>query len=147
MKKIALPGVCCIAMLASGCLGFERKSTVTGPGNTNPLMGSWASTTSVPSPSTCGDFKWNVTEQSGNSASGTFSATCANNVRLAGTARGTLSGSLVNWAADGTATAADAVSCRFNLGGTAELGTNAIRVPYDGEFCGVRVSGEETLRR
>jgi hypothetical protein len=148
MKKIALLGVCCAAIAAAGCLGFERKSTVTGPSGANPLVGSWSSAAAgLPSPASCSDFRWNVTEQTGASASGTFSATCAGNVRLAGTARGTLTGSLVNWTADGTATAADALSCRFTLGGTAELGTNAIHVPYAGEFCGVRVSGEETLRR
>ncbi len=148
MKKIALLGVCCAAISAAGCLGFERKSTVTGPSATSPLVGSWTSAAAgLPSPASCGDFRWNVTEQTGNTAAGTFSATCAGNVRLAGTARGALNGALVNWSAEGTATAADAPSCRFTLGGTAELASNSIRVPYDGQFCGVTVSGVETLRR
>src|SRR5688500_376887 len=148
MKKIAVLGVCCAAMSAAGCLGFERKSTVTGPSGTSPLVGTWSSAAAgLPSPASCSDFKWNVTEQTGNTAAGTFSATCASNVRLAGTARGALNGALVDWSADGTATAADAVSCPFTLGGTAELGSNSIRVPYDGQFCGVRVSGVETLRK
>ena len=147
MKKIALLGICCAAVSAAGCLGFERKSTVTGPSATNPLVGNWTSSAVLPSPSSCSDFRWSATEQTGTSASGAFSATCANNVRLAGTARGTLNGSIVTWDAEGTATAADVASCRFTLRGTAELRSDSIRVPYSGDTCVGAVRGEEILRK
>jgi hypothetical protein len=150
MRQILSIGVCtAIALASAGCLGFERKSTVTGPTSTGmaALMGSWTSASIVPNPASCTDFKWHVTEQTSTSAKGAFSATCANNLKLSGTAQGTLSGSIVNWSADGSATAAGLVSCPFTLTGTAELGVDSIRVPYTGDTCLGRISGVEVLRK
>src|SRR5688572_24475003 len=88
--------VCVGAAAASGCIGYERRSS-TGPTPTGTaaLLGSWTSSAALPSPTTCTNFRWNVTEQSGSTASGTFTATCAGNLQVAGTANGTLSGSNV----------------------------------------------------
>lgn len=150
MNKIVSLSVCCaVAMAATGCIGFERKSTSTGPtaSGMGALLGNWASSNLVPSPSSCSDFRWNVTEQTSTSAKGSFSATCAGDLRLTGTAQGTLSGSVVNWNAQGTANAAGLVSCAISLTGTAELGSDSIRVPYSGETCLGRVSGVEVLRK
>ena len=150
MKNILTLCVSCMAALAAaGCFGFERKSTVTAPNASglNALMGNWTSSNIIPSSSSCTDFKWNVTEQTANSARGAFSATCANDLKLAGTAQGTLNGSLVNWSAQGAATAAGLVSCAVSLSGTAELGVDSIRVPYSGETCLGRVRGVEVLRK
>jgi hypothetical protein len=150
MRQIFSLSVCAAVALASaGCLGFERKSTVTGPTSTGmaALMGSWTSASIVPNPAGCTDFKWNVTEQTSTSAKGAFSATCANDLKLSGTAQGTLSGSVVSWSAEGSATAAGLVSCRFTLTGTAELGVDSIRVPYSGDTCLGRISGVEVLRK
>ena len=149
MKRILSLLLCSVAAVAAaGCLGFERKSTVTGPtSGVGALLGSWTSSDVIPSPASCTDFKWNATEQTTNSARGAFSATCANNLKLSGTAEGTLSGSIVNWSAQGTGTAADLGSCGFSLTGTAELGVDSIRVPYSGDTCAGRVSGVEILRK
>jgi hypothetical protein len=151
MKNILTLGVSLVAVIgAIGCFGFERKSTVTGPSASglSALMGNWTSSNIIPSASSCTDFKWNVTEQTANSARGAFSATCSNNaLKLSGTAEGTLSGSLVNWKAAGKATAGDLVSCDISLEGTAELGVDSIRVPYSGQTCLGRVSGVEVLRK
>ena len=150
MKNILTLGVSFIAALsAAGCFGFEHKSTVTAPtaSGLSALMGNWTSSNVIPSPASCTDFKWNVTEQTANSARGAFSATCSNDLKLAGTAQGTLNGSLVNWSAQGTATAAGLVSCAISLSGTAELGVDSIRVPYAGDTCLGRVSGVEVLRK
>jgi hypothetical protein len=150
MTKIACLSACCLAaVVASGCFGYERKSTVTAPTATGvaALVGSWTSTTVLPSPSTCTDFKWNVTEQTTNSARGAFSATCANDLKVSGTAQGTLSGSGINWNAEGNATAPGFPSCAISLVGTAELGIDSVRVPYSGDTCAGRVSGVEVLRR
>jgi hypothetical protein len=139
-----------MAAATSGCFGYERRSTVNEPtGSTGvaALVGNWTSVNGVPSPSTCTDFKWNVTEQATNSARGSFSATCAGDVKLAGTAQGTLSGSVINWSAQGTANASGTASCAISLTGTAEIGIDSVRVPYTGEACGVRVNGVEVLRR
>ena len=143
----------CFAALAAvslaGCFGFEHTSTLTGPSGSgvNALMGSWTSASVVPTPSSCTDFKWNVTEQTASSAKGSFSATCANDLKVAGTAEGTLSGSTIAWTASGNATAPSLSSCAITLGGTAELGTDSIRVPYSGDTCLGKVSGVEVLKR
>lgn len=144
---------CCFAALAgvslAGCFGFEHTSTLTGPSasGVNALMGSWTSASVVPSPSSCTDFKWNVTEQTETTAKGSFSATCANDLKVAGTAEGTLSGSTIAWNAAGNATAPSLSSCAITLAGTAEIGTDSIRVPYSGDTCLGKVSGVEVLKR
>jgi hypothetical protein len=151
MKRHLL--ACCVAALAAvslaGCFGFEHTSTVTGPSasGVNGLMGSWTSASVVPSPSSCTDFKWNVTEQTATTAKGSFSATCTNDLKVAGTAEGTLSGSTIAWSAVGNATAPGLSSCAITLAGTAELGTDSIRVPYSGDTCLGNVSGVEVLKR
>jgi hypothetical protein len=149
--KNALQLVVCLAVAGSSaaCIGYERKSTVTGPSaaGVGTLLGNWTSASIIPSPSSCTDFKWNVTEQTGNSAKGSFSATCAGELKLTGTAQGTLSGSTINWSAQGIANAPGLTSCNISLTGTAEIGLDSVRVPYSGDTCLGKVSGVETLRR
>src|SRR5687768_14597021 len=150
MRKLAQFCLCAVvAGSAAACIGFERKSTVTGPtaAGSGSLLGSWTSSSLIPTPSTCADFKWNVSEQTGSSARGSFSATCANDLKLTGTAEGTISGSTINWSAKGVANAAGVVNCDITLTGTAEIGVTTIRVPYSGDTCLGKVSGVETLRR
>ena len=111
-------------------------------------MGSWSSTNIIPSPSACTDFKWDVTEQTGTSAKGQFSATCAGDLKLSGTAQGSLtSTTTLNWSATGNATAPGLTSCSIALTGSAELLLETIRVPYSGETCLGKVSGVESLRK
>jgi hypothetical protein len=137
----------CLAA-SSACIGYERTSTL-GPSATGiaALLGNWSSSTLVTSAAGCTDFKWNVTQQTGNTASGTFSATCSGDLRVNGTANGTLSGSTVSWNAQATASVAGLASCPITLTGTAELGVDSIRVPYSGDTCLGRVSGVEVLRK
>lgn len=140
------------AAASAGCLGFEHTSTLTGPTGTtsaSALVGNWtsASTGVIPSPSTCTNFKWNATELTGSSAKGSFSATCAGDLNVSGTAQGTLSGTTVNWTANATASTAAIASCAIALQGTAELGVDSIRVPYSGTTCLGPVSGVEVLQR
>jgi hypothetical protein len=148
MKKYILASALTLAVAAIGCAGFEHTSTTTSPSATgvSALMGTWVSASSVvPTPSTCSDFKWNVTEQTATTAKGSFTATCAGDLKVAGTAQGTLSGSIISWSAVGTATAAGLPSCAVALAGTAELGASSIRVPYSGDTCLGKVSGVEIL--
>jgi hypothetical protein len=150
MKKHIVAFAVAFAAAATGCVGFEHTTTTTSPSaaGINPLMGQWISASSViPSASSCSDFKWNATEQSATTAKGTFSATCAGNLKVTGTAQGTLTGSVVGWSATGTATAPDLPACAITLTGTAELGTNSIRVPYSGDTCLGKVSGVEILNK
>jgi hypothetical protein len=137
-------------LAASGCIGFERKSSLNEPtaaGN-NSLLGTWTSSNLIPSPSACADFKWAVTEQTAVSAKGNFSATCAGDLKLTGTAQGqfTTSGT-ISWSGNANATAPGLTSCAVALSGTAELGVDSIRIPYSGDTCLGKVSGVETLRR
>lgn len=149
--KNAVKLVVCIAVAAasSACIGFERKSTVAGPSavGISTLMGSWSSANLIPAPGSCTDFKWNVTEQTGTSARGSFSATCAGDLRLTGTAQGTLSGSTITWSAQGVGSAPGLSSCNISLAGTADITVDAVRVPYSGTTCLGPVSGTEVLRR
>jgi hypothetical protein len=150
MKNLRLlASACALAFAAAGCVSYERESGLTGPSGNDisGLVGNWTSANIIPSPSTCTDFRWNVTEQTGSSARGSFSATCAGDLRLSGTAAGTLSGSTINWSASGTATAPGIASCAIALTGTAELQVDSIRVPYSGDTCLGRVNGVEVLRR
>jgi hypothetical protein len=142
---IGLGFVC--ALGAAGCISFEERRTgpsVTGLG---ALMGAWGSANLIPSPASCADFKWSVTEQTATSASGSFSATCAGDLKLQGTARGTLSGDVITWKAEGTASAPLLPSCAITLDGTAELGVDEIRIPYSGNTCLGPVSGVQTMTR
>jgi hypothetical protein len=150
MKNYAFAVVIAIAAAASACVGYENKTTLTSPTATvAALMGTWASASAgvIPSPSTCVDFKWNATEQTATSARGSFSATCAGDLKVAGTAQGTLSGSVITWTATGNATTPTLPSCAITLSGTAELGANSIRVPYSGNTCMGPVSGVEILNK
>ena len=148
MKILALAAVVGLSVSSTACLDFEHKSslspTATGIG---ALSGTWASTNLIPSPSTCTDFKWNVTEQSSTAAGGNFSATCAGDLKLSGTAQGTLNGALINWTAKGNATAPGLTSCDITLDGTAELTSDSIRVPYRGKTCLGDVAGVENMKR
>jgi hypothetical protein len=138
------------AVSAAGCIGFERQSSSTGPSaaGTNAFMGSWSSSNLIPSPDSCTDFKWNVTEQTTTSAKGSFSASCAGDLKVSGVAQGYLtSAASLNWSADGTASAPGLTSCTIKLTGTAELTVDAIRIPYAGDTCLGKVSGVEFLKK
>lgn len=144
---VSVTSLCLVATLAAGCIEFERQSSL-GPSGTGALVGNWTSGSLVPQPNQCSDFKWNVTEQNGNSASGTFSASCAGDLTLTGTAQGTLNGSVITWTAQANATAPGlSATCPISLAGTAELLVDSIRIPYSGTTCLGPVSGVETLKK
>lgn len=149
MKKTCiLTAFALAAAFNAACLGFEHKSSLepTGTG-ISALMGSWTSSNLIPSPSTCTDFTWNVTQQTDATASGSFSATCANDLKLTGTAQGTLAGSGIVWSAQGNATAPGLASCAISLTGAAEIGVDTVRVQYSGDTCLGKVDGVENLKR
>ncbi len=152
MKNYVLIGVLAVAAASAGCVGFEHKSDVAGPSATgiNALLGNWTSTNIIPSPASCTNFKWNATEKTATSAKGSFNATCAGDLQVAGTAEGafaTNSNAVIQWQAAGTATGPGLTNCAITLTGTAELGVDSIRIPYEGTTCLGKVSGVETLKR
>ena len=150
MKRLAQLALCLAAAgSTAACFGYERGKSPTSPSaaGSGSLMGNWTSSSLIPTPSTCADFKWIVTEQTGTSARGSFSATCANDLKLTGTAQGSLTGSTIDWSAEGVASAPGISGCNITLKGTAEFGVTSIRVPYSGDTCLGKVSGVETLSR
>ena len=150
MKHYIFVSALAVAVAAAGCTSFEHTSTTTSPSSAGigALMGTWASASSVlPSPSSCSDFKWSPTEQTATSAKGSFSATCPGDLKVAGTAQGTLSGTVITWSANGVAQAPQTPLCAILLTGTAELGANSIRIPYSGDTCLGKVSGVEILNK
>jgi len=154
MKHYILACVAAVSIAAAGCVGFDHKSTVTGPSSTgiDGLVGSWQSVSDansiIPNPNSCTDFKWNAIGQIATIAMGAFSASC-NGIVYSGTASGTMTGTAVAWNASGMATATNlpVSPCSITLTGTAELGTNSIRVPYSGNTCLGSVSGVQILNK
>lgn len=151
MKNALLPVIFAIAAVAaSACTSFERQSGLTAPtaaGN-NSMLGSWTSASLIPTPSSCTDFKWTVSEQTALAAKGAFSATCAGDLKLTGIAQGGFTtASAIAWSAQGNATGPGLTSCAISLTGTASIGTDSISIPYSGDTCLGKVSGIETLKK
>ena len=151
-SRLAAATVIALTLPLAACT-FLNTNSLTGADSSSiaSLAGNWKSqttvTTSYPTPTSCGNFQWQVTNQSGATASGTFSATCAGGITLDGTASGTLSGSQVTWTASGTAHMPGAADCPFALAGVATLGTTTIDIPYTGTTCFGPISGTETLTK
>ena len=153
MKRLA---VILLTMVTAGasaaCFDFG-KSTSPSPTASSTLGGTWATLQSLPGVSgslqdSCVNFRWTVTEFSGTSGSGTFSATCLGNVTVAGSASGSISGSTVNWSANATGTIPGLPPCAIAITGTATLeANNRIRIPYAGTTCLGPVSGTEIVTR
>jgi hypothetical protein len=150
MRNRLLVIVLTVAGAASACTSFEHKSSLTEPtiaGN-NSLLGNWTSSQLIPTPSTCTDFKWTVSEQTSTSAKGSFSATCPDDLKFTGTAQGVMTNpTAISWSADANATAPGLTSCALKLTGTATLGVDSITIPYSGDTCLGKVSGIETLKK
>ena len=151
MKNRVLVIVLSLAAGAAACTGFEHKSSITEPtvAGMSSLMGSWTSAQLIPTPSTCTDFKWTVSEQSASAAKGSFSATCPGDLKFTGTAQGTMvsPSSQITWSADAVASAPGLTSCALKLSGTALIGVDSISIPYSGDTCLGRVTGIETLKK
>ena len=154
MKRHTIIFLTMIAACASTAC-FEVTTKTTGPSSSTStaLSGAWATTQSLPGASgslndACVNFKWTVTQISGTSGSGTFSATCLGNVAVAGSASGTLVGSTLNWSANATATVPNVPVCTISITGSATLeANNKIRIPYQGTTCLGPVSGTEIISR
>jgi hypothetical protein len=148
MKKLIL--VTALSIVASGCVGFEHKGSVTGPNaaGISALMGAWTSANILPSPTACTDFRWTASEQTNTTARGSFSATCPGDMRFAGTAEGELNpNGTITWRAQANASGPGLPSCGLALNGSAELMTDGIRIPYSGNTCLGPVSGVEVLKK
>jgi hypothetical protein len=126
-------------------------ATNSNPSSTPSLVGAWSSTSlaSLPTPSSCSGFQYQIASQSTSSIAGTFSGTCAGGVQITGNAVGNLNGTAVTIAVNGSATIGGILPCAFSLtgNGTVEDNGNTLRLPYSGTTCFGPVSGTEVLHR
>jgi hypothetical protein len=137
------------ALASAAC--FEFTSTITAPsgtsGATAQLVGGWTSTQGASLENSCANFKWSVTQTSGNTATGTFSATCFGNVNVSGNASGSLNNNVLTWSAAATAVVPGVTNCAIALSGTAQMVGETIQIPYSGTTCLGPVSGTQTLKK
>lgn len=152
MRQSVIPALLAIALATTGCFEMFNKTKVASPTEVSAqlLGGTWAtsSSTAIGSIATsCTNFTWNVAEQTGNSGSGTFGATCFGDLQITGSASGTLSGTTLTWSAQATASAPGFPNCAITLAGTATLVGDTISIPYSGSTCMGPVSGTEILKK
>jgi hypothetical protein len=147
-KKILLAAVCAV-FLNSACFEFLQKGKTSPTGYTVDFLGgTWTSVASETSIlDTCTDFKWTVTETSGNTGAGTFTATCLQTLQVSGKASGILAGETVTWSATATGTSPGFPDCAMTLSGAAILEGDQIRIPYTGTTCIGPVAGTEILKK
>ena len=138
---------------AAGCDLFkkagEKSPTNPSPANVSieVFAGSWASTTATTSATGCGNVKYIVTPLNSTTANVTFSATCASNIQVSGTGTGKVTGSALEWSAQGIV-AQGGVNCPFTFAnGKAVEDSAGITVTYSGTVCGIPVSGTETVKK
>lgn len=147
--KTYLSMILVAAAVSTAC--FKVTTSPTPKDSTSKqLGGTWVTVESIPGASlndSCTNFTWDVTEYTGATAKGTFSARCFGNVDIAGSAQGVLNGVNVNWSATATATVPGLPGCPINLSGVATLETDRIRIPYSGTTCMGPVSGTEVVKR
>ena len=137
------------AAVSTAC--FKVTTSPTPKDSTSKMLGgTWVTVESIPGASlseSCTNVRWAVSEYTGTTAKGSFSARCFGNVEIAGTAQGTLAGVNVTWSAAATGTIAGAPPCEIKLSGVATLETDKIRIPYSGTTCLGPVSGTEIVKR
>src|SRR5215217_887554 len=111
-----------MTFMLTGCDMFSDKkdpatpTTPTPTGSLDPFVGTFASTvtTTPPSPTSCNNVRYTVTPTSATTATITFSATCAGNIAITGNGAGTLSGTTLNWNAQGTVSQGG-ITCPFTF--------------------------------
>ena len=147
--------VALLAICTAGAACFNFTTSVTAPSGTTgaaaALVGGWHSANGAApgggSNQTCTNFQWSVTQTSGNTATGTFSATCFGDTAVSGNANGSLSNSVLTWSASATAVIPGITTCAISLSGTAQVVGDTIQIPYSGTSCFGALSGTETLKK
>ena len=153
MKRfVSCAAFAAVAALSAGCIEYSRQATsITGPSgadvSVSAIAGTYRSISSIPSPDSCTNFAWSVTEKTANSARGNFSASCQNNtLQVSGTAQGTQTGNNITFQVNAIASTGS-VNCPITISGTAVVEPGQIRVPYTGTSCFGNVNGTEILKR
>src|SRR5206468_12068447 len=121
---------------------------------TPSIVGLWTSNTaptaSLPDPSTCGNFQFQVTTQTSTSVAGIFSGSCGTVLNFSGHVSGQPNGTAVKIDATGSATGVPGFPrCSFTVtaNGNIEESGYALPLSFNGMTCLGPVTGHETLRR
>jgi hypothetical protein len=158
MSHTRLAAAALAAALTAGCglLPGKDKSSSSTPTSPSPtpavnmdaFAGVWTSATASTPATGCGNLKYTVTPVSASTANVTFNATCGGAINVGGTGTGTLSGSALNWSAQGLVSQGG-VNCPFTFtNGKATSDTaSQIVVTYGGTVCGIPVSGTEIVKK
>ncbi len=152
MKLLRTALILMLAVSSTACIDmfkniFTSPTDTTKTGDIRSYLGTWIGPVVAPAAQSCGSLQWKITSQTGGQASGEFSATCADDVKLAGTMTATHGETSIPWAATGTATKG-AATCPFSMTGTGTFqGTSNIVVNYAGTSCNGPLSGSETIKR
>ena len=174
MKRARSSSILLIAALVSGACGFQHATSITAPSGTGTasntpaptptpgtgtggssatsLVGVWTSqavTPTLPSPTSCGNFQYQIASQTSNSIRGTFTASCGNGLVVSANAEGQLSGSNVALTMTGSGTMSNLPICNFTVTGNGSIEDNGytLSIPYSGTTCLGPVHGTEVLRR
>jgi hypothetical protein len=170
MNRSLSLSIALVAILALAACGFEHATSVSAPTSTgsgasapapNPappssgstsVVGIWTSRDiqpSLPSPNSCGNFQYQIANQTASSIEGTFTATCGNNLVLSARVSGQVNGNNVSITLDGSGSLQGLPVCTFKLtgNGTIEDNGNTLNMPYSGTTCLGPVQGTEVLRR
>jgi hypothetical protein len=104
---------------------------------------------SLPGPNSCGNFQYQIANQTANSIDGTFTAMCGNNLVLSARVSGQVNGNNVAITLDGSGSMQGLPLCTFKItgNGTIEDNGNTLNMPYSGTTCLGPVQGTEVLRR
>jgi hypothetical protein len=151
-RRIAF-AVLAAALASAGCSSLlnslTSSATAPTPTGVNALTGTWTSVSSTTAlTDTCTNFKWTVSQVSGNTGSGTFTATCRGTLLVTGTAEGVVADTKITWTATGAASVSGQPDCAVSLSGSALFEPpTQMRVPFTGTTCNGNVSGTEILRQ
>jgi hypothetical protein len=155
MRHSALP-VILACVLTGGCDLFNTKddtpdnpTSPTSPtANLETFAGTWSSTSATIPATACGNVTYTVTPVNTTTANVTFAATCAETIQVSGTGTGKVSGSTLDWSAQGLV-GQGGVNCPFSFtnGKAVEEPGGGIKITYTGTVCGIPVSGTEIVKK
>ena len=151
-SAVRLSSLLAATLLVAACNVIEHSGAAapSSTATTTSYVGTWISATSSgSSSSSCSNFEWRVTNQTGTMISGLFFARCPGNLTASGSAWGELNGADTALPVRVTAgaTGPGVTACEVSLTGTATFYGDMIRIPYSGTTCVGSVSGTEVLQR
>jgi hypothetical protein len=155
-KNLRIAGVvAALFVLTAGCNVLDKLTGDKNPTSPSPstvsldvFAGTWASTSATTPPTGCGNVQYTVTPVSAAEATVTFSATCASSIQVTGSGTGRVSGSTLDWSAQGLV-GQGGTNCPFSFpnGKATEETGGGIKVSYAGTVCGIPVSGSEIVKK